>query len=100
MPIHSAASRAGSAQLTRTVVSACINAACRPDFAVSTITVPSSGPNPEFPFDTLEADLRERGYECPFVHFDETEAPSFLIRAVRRYLILSQNRGANVDVLT
>ena len=100
MPIHSAASRSGSAQLTRTVVSACINAAGRPDFALSTISVPSSGPNLDFSFDALEDDLRERGYECPFVHFDETEAPPFLIRAVRRYLLLSPNRGTNVDVLT
>ena len=90
MTISSTANRPAPKLHTHTVVSACINAAGRPDFALSTITFPSSGPNPDFSFDALEDDLRERGYECPFVHFVETEAPPFLIRAVRRYLLLSQ----------
>ena len=90
MPTPSTANGPAPKLRTCTVVSACINAAGRPDFALSTIAVTSSEPKTELSLDALEDNLRERGYECPFVHFDETEAPPFLIRAVRRYLLLSQ----------
>ena len=33
-----------------------------------------------------EADLLEGGYEPPFLHFDEDEAPAFLLPAVQEYL--------------
>jgi hypothetical protein len=80
------AGRSASAYRILTVVSACINAAGQPDFALSEVLIPVGGPDWDVFYDHLEEDLRERGYECPFVHFDETEAPPFLIPAVRRYL--------------
>jgi hypothetical protein len=68
-----------------TIVSACINGAGQPDFALSIVTVRPDDPC-GVDYDALEDDLRERGYECPFVHFDETDAPAFLIPAVKQYL--------------
>jgi hypothetical protein len=72
-----------------TVVSACINAAGLPDFALSTVDR-TPGDDLGVDYDLLEDDLRQRGYECPFVHFDETDAPAFLIPAVEQYLQLQQ----------
>ena len=62
------------------VVSACIDAAGRPAFALSTLPATAA-----VDYDWIEEQLRQRGYECPFVHFDESEAPPFLIPAVERY---------------
>ena len=62
------------------VVSACINAAGRPDFALSTLPAATAGD-----YEAIEEQLRQRGYECPFVHFDENEAPPYLFPAVESY---------------
>jgi hypothetical protein len=53
-----------------------------PAFAATTVSVTHEQYENGVHYYLAEADLLEQGYEEPFVHFDEHEAPSFLIAAV------------------
>lgn len=69
-----------------TVVSACMQANGTPTFAINEVTVTQQEAENGIHYYLAEAQLFIDGYEEPFVHFDEDEAPSFLIPAVKRHL--------------
>jgi hypothetical protein len=71
---------------TVAIVTACMRSDGLPDFALTEIQVSPEEYQNGVHYDRAEARLRERGYEEPFVHFEELEAPAFLLPAVRRYL--------------
>ena len=70
------------------VVSACMNADGTPAFAVTEVSVTQEEAENGIHYYLAEAQLLEAGYEEPFVHFDQDEAPAFLHAAVREYLAL------------
>jgi hypothetical protein len=71
---------------TVTVVTACRNAAGSPDFALTVVRVTPAEFANGVHYDLVEERLAEAGYEKPWVHFDDHEAPRFLIPAVKQYL--------------
>ena len=74
---------------TITVVTACMCADGLPDFALNQVEVTQEEHADGVHYDLTEALLRAASYEEPFVHFDEDEAPSFLLPAVRQHLGLT-----------
>ena len=68
------------------VVSACMAADGVPDFALTEVEVTHEQFENGAHYDLVEARLFADGYEEPFVHFDEADAPRFLFPAVRQYL--------------
>ena len=46
-------------------------------------------------YDLAVDNLTEQGYDSPFVHFDEFDAPDFLIPAVQSYLARANETDAN-----
>jgi len=85
-----------------TVVSACMNAAGMADFAISQVDVTAEEIVEGIHLYLAAADLLEGGYEEPFVHFPESEAPGFLLPAVRQYLgmppwIVRRNPSVNQE---
>ncbi len=74
-----------------TVVSACIRKDGFPTFAVHQVEVTPDEAENGVHYYLVEADLLEEGFEEPFVHFDEHEAPPFLLPAVQQYLAHSDN---------
>ncbi len=71
---------------TIAVVSACMNASGTPDFALNHVEVTQEKAENGIHYYLAEAELFEKGYEEPFVHFDADESPDFLHPAVRQYL--------------
>jgi hypothetical protein len=69
-----------------TIVSACMTRSGLPHFAVNQVQATHAEFQNGIHYYLAEADLLLAGYEEPFVHFDETEAPAFLIPAVRQHL--------------
>jgi hypothetical protein len=69
-----------------TIVTACMNADGTPDFALTTVDATEEQIENGIHYYFAEAELLEAGYEEPFVHFDEHEAPAFLHPAVQQYL--------------
>jgi len=69
-----------------TVASACISSNGTPDFALNEIEVNEDEYDNGIHYDRADELLAEAGYEKPYLHFDEKEAPDFLIPAVRHYL--------------
>jgi hypothetical protein len=74
------------ARLAITVVTACLNAAGQSDFALMTVEATQDQIDDGDHFSAVESQLADRGYGGPFVHFDEDDAPDFLLPAVRQYL--------------
>lgn len=68
------------------VVSAVMRADGLPAFALNQAEVTAEERDNGIHYYLVEADLLQAGYEEPFVHFDEGEAPSFLHPAVRQHL--------------
>ena len=68
------------------VVSACMKRDGTSAFAMNQVVVSQEEIDNGIHYYLAEADLLLDGYEEPFVHFDEHEAPSFLHAAVRRHL--------------
>ena len=66
-----------------TVVTACMTREGLPTFAVNEAEVEFEEYENGIHYYLVEADLLEAGYEDPFVHFDEIEAPRFLHVAVK-----------------
>jgi len=74
------------------VVTACMRADGLPDFALTHVEVSPEEYDNGIHYYLAEAKLLERGFEEPFVHFDELEAPPFLHAAVKQYLRPSDAR--------
>ena len=87
-------------EITRpiTIVSACMNANGCPDFALNVVEVTQEQIDNGIHYYLAEAELLQSGYEEPFVHFDEGEAPRFLHPAVRQYLGLEPIADAPITV--
>ena len=71
---------------TIAIVTACMRRDGLPDFALNHVEVTQEQLENGIHYYLVEAILLESGFEEPFTHFDETEAPSFLHPAVREYL--------------
>src|SRR4051812_2768926 len=71
---------------TVVVVSACMRADGTPAFALNSVEVTRDEAENGIHYYLAEAELLEAGFEEPFVHFDETEAPPFLVPAVTEHL--------------
>lgn len=69
-----------------TVITACMNANGAPDFASTEVEVSHEEYENGVHYDLVDDSLSDRGYDEPYTHFDEGEAPAFLIPAVREYL--------------
>ena len=63
-------------------------AAGSPDFALTVVQVTPAQFANGVHDDCVEERLAAVGYEKPWVHFDDREAPGFLILAVKQYLNL------------
>ena len=74
-----------------TVVTACLNADGVPDFALTEVEVTADEYADGVHCDLAEERLAAAGFEEPFLHFDELDAPNFLVPAVRHYLGLSRD---------
>ncbi|OAI48218.1 hypothetical protein AYO44_07600 [Planctomycetaceae bacterium SCGC AG-212-F19] len=68
---------------TITVVTACMTRDGLPTFVVNEAEVAFEEYENGIHYYIVEADLLEAGYDEPFVHFDEFEAPRFLHVAVK-----------------
>jgi hypothetical protein len=79
------------------IVSACMTREGLPAFALNTVEVTAEEVADGIHIYLVEADLLEAGYEEPFVHFPEDEAPAFLHPAVRDFLVIPQ---ADTPILT
>ena len=75
-----------------TLVTACMRADGLPAFALTQVEVSPEEYDNGIHYYLAEADLLEQGYEEPFVHFDENEAPPFLHGAVKEQLDLAVAR--------
>lgn len=71
---------------TIAVVSACMSAHGTPYFAINEVEVAKDEYENGVHYDLVEDRLADAGYEEPYLHFDEVEAPLFLHPAVREYL--------------
>jgi hypothetical protein len=69
-----------------TIVSAVMRPDGFADFAVTQVEVTQDEYENAIHLYLAEADLLEAGFEEPFVHFPQEEAPPFLLPAVRQYL--------------
>ena len=68
------------------VVSTCMRPNGFPEFALNTVEVTSEEHENGVHYSLAEERLSSEGFEEPFVHFCESEAPPFLVPAVRAYL--------------
>jgi len=67
-----------------------------PDFAMTTVAVTEDERENGVQYLLAEADLAERGFEEPMVHFDGVEAPPFLVPAVCNYLHISADGATSM----
>lgn len=79
---------------TIAVVSACMRADGTPDFALNEVQVTQEEAENGVHYTLAEMHLLTHGYLEPFVHFDQAEAPRFLIPAVRRHVTRSAAQPA------
>jgi hypothetical protein len=73
-----------------TIVTACMTAAGSPTFVLNEVEVTQEDYENGVHYYLAEADLLVAGYEEPYVHFDDREAPPFLIPAVKQHLGLDK----------
>jgi hypothetical protein len=71
---------------TITVVSACMTVAGMPTFAVNQVQVTHEEYANGEHYGLAEVELMDAGNEEPYVHFDEFEAPAFLVPAVTNHV--------------
>jgi hypothetical protein len=69
-----------------TVVTAYIRQDGIPDFKLNEVEVTHEEYENGIHYYLAEATLLQSGFDEPFVHFDEFEAPPFLLSAVRQHL--------------
>ena len=82
-----------------TIVSAVMNANGAPDFALTEVEVTADEYANGVQYDRAEEQLVAAGFEEPFVHFSECEAPDFLITAVQQYLGLPVSSRAENNLV-
>jgi hypothetical protein len=70
------------------IVTACLNAEGQSDFAFTEVEATHEEYENGVHIDFAEDRLRDRGYEEPYVHFDDGDGPPFLHPAVRQYLLM------------
>ena len=73
------------------VVSACMRSDGCPDFAFNEVEVTFDEYENGVHYDLVNDRLADAGYEEPFVHFSQHEAPAFLHAAVRQYLGIAES---------
>src|SRR5579859_6577325 len=73
-------------QRSITVVTACMCASGDPDFALTVVEVTHEEYENGVHYDLVEERLQDGHYDEPYVHFDQFEAPPFLIPAVQKFL--------------
>ena len=66
------------------VVTACMSVSGLPQFVLNEVEVTAEEAANGVHYYLVEADLQQGGYEEPYTHFDQFEAPAFLHPAVRR----------------
>lgn len=71
------------------IVTACLRPDGTPAFDLNTVEVTPEEEVNGIHYYLVEALLLEKGLDEPFVHFDDREAPAFLLPAVRAQLALS-----------
>ena len=81
------------------VVTACVRADGTPDFALTEVEVTAEEYADGVHYDLTEERLKEDGFEEPFVHFDEDEAPGFLLPAVRQYVEAAERPSPDHQIL-
>lgn len=74
---------------TITIVTACMKRDGTPTFALTTVEATAEQIEEGIHYYMAEGDLIQQGYEEPFCHFDENEAPAFLHPAVQKHLACS-----------
>ena len=77
---------AWSEKRTISIVSACMRVDGTPHLALTEVNVTQEEAENGIHYFLTEAELLDAGYEEPFVHFDDSEAPPFLLAAVMQYL--------------
>jgi hypothetical protein len=77
------------------IVTACMNSNGSPGFAITEVEVTQEEADNGVHYSLAEAQLLERGYEEPFVHFAQGESPDFLHPAVREHLDLMPTHVAD-----
>lgn len=75
-----------SGQRPLTVVTACLAADGMATFALTEVRVTHEEYENGIHLYLAEGELLERGFEEPFVHYDDLESPCFLHPAVREFL--------------
>ena len=78
-----------SGKRTIAVVSACMQKDGTPTFAMNEVAVTYEDAENGIQYYLVEADLLEAGFEEPFVHFADDEAPPFLFPAVQESLAVA-----------
>ena len=71
------------------IVSACMRADGLPTFALTEVVATPEEIENGAHYYIAEAELLQRGYDEPYVHFDSSESPPFLHDAVRQFLNLT-----------
>lgn len=79
---------------TITVVTACTCPDGMPDFALTEVEVTHDEYENGVHYDLVADRLTDDDYEEPFTHFDEFDAPAFLIPAVKQYLAAAEDDDA------
>jgi len=76
----------GKRQRVIAVVTACMRSDGTPTFVLKTAQVTEDEALEGIHYILVEEALKEEGYDEPYVHFDQMEAPPFLHPAVREHL--------------
>ena len=71
---------------TIAIVTACTSADGTADFAFTEVEVTHDEYENGVHYDLVEDGLTDTRYEAPFCHFDQFDAPEFLLPAVKQYL--------------
>jgi hypothetical protein len=72
-----------TATYVRSVVTACMTRQGTPTFVLTSVAVTEEELRNGIQYDLADSQLLIDGYEEPFVHFDQDEAPPFLLPGVR-----------------
>jgi hypothetical protein len=68
-----------------------------PDFTINQVEVTEDEHANGVHYELVEAILAEAGFEEPLIHFDQLEAPPFLVAAVKQYLESTTNVSHKPD---
>jgi hypothetical protein len=89
-----------SAKFPIAVVSACMSSQGTPAFTLYEVEVTPDEYANGVHYSRVEEYLADDGYEEPYVHFDEPEAPPFLFPAVREHLGLPARNSQQSNALS